>query len=82
MHGAWLQDLEFLESISQDATARQVFLRMAAMSREDRLGPFLAEVAVDDELDEATKDSLAELADNRDFLHAVADYLHHTRRFH
>jgi hypothetical protein len=82
MHGTWLQELEFLEAISQDSTARPILLKMAAMSQEDRLGPFLAEVAVDDELDEATKDTLAELADNRDFLQALADYLHHTRRFH
>jgi hypothetical protein len=82
MLGSWLQELEFLEAISQDASTRQVLLRMAALSREDRLGPFLDEVAVDEELDDATKDSLAELAGDRAFLQAVADYLHHTHRLH
>jgi hypothetical protein len=82
MLGSWLQELEFLEAISQDASTRQVLLRMAALSREDRLGPFLDEVAVDEELDDATKDSLAELAGDRAFLQAVADYLHQTHRLH
>ncbi len=82
MQAPWLHELEFLEAISQDAYARQVLLRMAALSREDRLGTFLAEVAIDDELDDATKNTLAELAGDRAFLQAVSDYLHHTSRLH
>ena len=82
MHGPWLQELEFLEAISQDANTRQVLLRMAALSREGRIGPFLDEVAVDEELDDATKDTLAELAGDHAFLQAVADYLHHTHHLH
>ena len=38
MFGEWMEDLESLEAISQDAEARKIFLRMAAMSQEGRLG--------------------------------------------
>jgi hypothetical protein len=33
MFAKWMEDLESLEAISQDAEARTIFLRMAAMSR-------------------------------------------------
>jgi hypothetical protein len=82
VHGAWVHDLEFLEAISQDASTCQILLRLAALSNEGRIGTFLHEVAHDEELDDATKDSLTELAADRAFLQAVADYLHHTRRIH
>ena len=44
MLGPWLQDLESLEAISQDADARRIFLRMAAMSHDGRLPRFIAEL--------------------------------------
>ena len=48
---------------------------MAALSQEGRLPPFLTELARDDELDEQTKGTVAELAGDTAFLLAVADYL-------
>jgi hypothetical protein len=78
----WLQDLESLEAISQDDRARQIFLRMAAMSQSGGLGSFLTEIAHDDELDDDTKGTIAELASDRSFLLAVEDYLQRTQRFH
>ena len=65
MLGPWLEDLDSLEAISQNDDARKIFLRMAAMSHDGRLPNFLAEVARDDELDDATKGQLAELAADR-----------------
>ena len=82
MLGLWLQDLESLEAISQDADARQIFLRMAAMSQAGRMRSFLTELAHDDELDDETKGTLTELARDRSFLLAVEDYLHRTQRIH
>jgi hypothetical protein len=82
MLGSWLQDLESLEAISQDADARAIFLRMAAMSREGQMGSFLTELAEDDDLDEETKGTLSELARDSSFLLAVEDYVHRTQRLH
>ena len=82
MVGDWLQDLESLEAISQDDDAKRIFLRMAAMSHDGRLPGFLAELQRDDELDTQTKDHLTELANDREFLLAVEDYLHRTSQFH
>jgi rubrerythrin len=82
MVGPWLEDLDSLEAISQNDDARKIFLRMAAMSHDGRLTTFLAEVARDDELDDATKGQLAELAADRPFLLAVEDYLRKTQRLH
>ena len=48
MLGPWLQDLESLEAISQNDEARQIFLRMAAMTQTGQLGSFL--LAVEDYL--------------------------------
>ncbi len=76
----WLQDLESLEAISQDDDARKIFLKMAAMSHDGRLPNFLAEVADDHELDDATKGHLTELANDRPFLLAVEEYLRRTQR--
>jgi len=82
MPSPWLHDLESLEAISQNGDARRIFLRMAAMSQAGRLPRFLAEVARDDDLDEATKGQLTELAQDRTFLLAVEEYLRRTQRFH
>ena len=79
---AWLQDLESLEAISQDDTTRDLFLRMAWLSQEDRLQPFLFELQQDDDLDDATKGMLMELAEDPAFLLAVEDYLKKTEIFH
>ena len=78
----WLQDLESLEAISQDDTTRDLFLRMAWLSQEDRLQPFLFELQHDDDLDDATKGMLMELAEDPAFLLAVEDYLKKTEIFH
>ncbi len=77
-----MPDLESLESISQDADARAIFLRMAAMSRGGQIGSFLTELAQDAELDDETKGTLTELARDHSFLLAVEDYLHRTQRLH
>src|SRR5438552_2201937 len=82
MRGPWLQDLESLEAISQDADARRIFLRMAAMSHAGRMPSFLAQVAGDSDLDDDTKGHLAELAQDESFLCAVEEYLQRTRRIH
>jgi hypothetical protein len=82
MFGEWMQDLESLEAISQDAEARSIFLRMAAMSQEGRLDSFLIELANRSELDEFTKGTLSEIARDEAFLLIVDDYLHRTRVLH
>ncbi len=82
MLGSWLQDLESLEAISQNDSARRIFLKMAAMSQAGTMGNFLVELADDDEVDEDTKGTLAELAHDRGFLLAVEDYLRRTQRLH
>jgi hypothetical protein len=82
MLGIWQQDIEWLETISQDEEARTLFLRMAALSQAGRLEPFLTELARDDELDEQTKGTVAELAGDTAFLLAVADYLRETAVAH
>ena len=78
----WLQDLESLEAISQDDATRDLFLRMAWLSQEDRLQPFLSELQRDDELDDATKGMLTELAEDPAFLLAVEDYVQRTQIAH
>jgi hypothetical protein len=82
MVGTWLQDLESLEAISQDADAKRIFLRMAAMSREGQMGNFLTELADDEDLDDETKGTLTELARDSSFLLAVEDYVQRTQRLH
>src|SRR5262245_21081258 len=79
--GLW-RDLESLEAISQDADARRIFLRMAAMSHSGSLPTFIAELKRDDELDDQTKHHLTELASDRAFLLAVEDYLVRTSALH
>jgi hypothetical protein len=82
MLGLWLDDLESLEAISQDADAKKIFLRMAAMSQTGQMGSFLTQLAEDDDLDDETKGTLRELATDNTFLLAVEDYLHRTQRLH
>jgi hypothetical protein len=82
MLGPWLHDLESLEAISQNADTRRIFLKMAAMSQEGRLGSFIDELASDAELDDTTKEHIAELASDRSFLLAVEEYLRRTHRVH
>jgi hypothetical protein len=82
MLGSWLQDLESLEAISQDADARRIFLRMAAISQAGQMTSFLSELAKDADLDEETKGRLTELANDNTFLLAVEDYLQRTQRLH
>ena len=64
MHAAWIEDLESLQEIAENDSARTLFLRMALLSREGRLEPFLTELAADDELDDGTKGAVAELAND------------------
>jgi hypothetical protein len=80
--GLWLNEMESLEAISQDDDAKRIFLRMAAMSREGQMHNFLTELAHDPELDDETKGTLRELAEDDRFLLAVEDYLHRTRVLH
>jgi hypothetical protein len=82
MHGHWLQDLESLEAISQDADAKRIFLRMAAISQTGQMSTFLSELAEDGDLDDETKGTLTELANDNTFLLAVEDYLQRTHRLH
>jgi hypothetical protein len=78
----WFKDLESLEAISQDGVTRDLFLKMASLSQEDRLQPFLVELQHDDELDDATKGMLAEIAHDESFLLAVEDYVMRTEIAH
>jgi hypothetical protein len=82
MLSLWLQDLESLEAISQDDDAREIFLRMAAMSQTGRTSTLVTEIARDDDLDDEMKGTLTELARDRAFLLAVEEYLEQTRRIH
>jgi hypothetical protein len=80
--GLWLEDIESLEAISQDEDTRKLFLRMAYLSQNGRLQPFLRELKDDRDLDDHTKETVAELACDRSFLHAVEDYVLRTRALH
>ncbi|HVS84435.1 MAG TPA: hypothetical protein VHD91_02250 [Gaiellaceae bacterium] len=82
MIAGWLEDLESLEAISQNADARRIFLRMSALSQSGRTENFLVELAHDHELDDATKGHLSELARDETFLLAVEEYLVRTYRAH
>ena len=74
------QDIEWLEAVSRDEHARALFLRMAALSKSGRMEPFLSQLHGDRELDDHTKWTVTELAREKDFLLAVADYLRDTSR--
>ncbi|HSC50588.1 MAG TPA: hypothetical protein VLD16_10030 [Gaiellaceae bacterium] len=75
-------NLESFEAIKQDDVTRDLVLRMSALSQAGKLGPFLFELAHDDDLDDTTKGRLAELAHDESFLLAVEDYLHRTEIAH
>ena len=78
----WLQDIESLEAISQDDQTKQIFLRMATLSQTGGIPQFLAELEHDEDIDETTKATLSELANEPSFLLAVEDYLRSTQRIH
>jgi hypothetical protein len=82
MLAAWLHDLESLEAISQEPDTRRLFLRMASLSQEGRLGSFLFELARDDEVDDQTKGAVNEIARDEVFLLVVEDYLRRTQVLH
>jgi len=82
MLGLWLNDMESLEAICQDDEAKRIFLRMAAMSRDGRMNNFLTELAYDEELDDETKGTLKELAEDDAFLFVLEDYVHRTTVLH
>ena len=78
----WLDDIESLEAISQNEDARRIFLRMASLSQTGRTPSFVVEIALDQDLDPATKGRLVELAEDDSFLLAVEEYLVRTHRLH
>jgi hypothetical protein len=78
----WLVDIESFEQVSQDDISRRLVLRMAQLSREGRLAPFVIEVAHDPDFDEETRCAIAELAEDEAFLLAVEDYMGRTSVFH
>jgi hypothetical protein len=82
MDTLWLADIEALQEITQDESTRALFLRMAALRRAGHTSSFLVELAEDPEVDEDVKGSLAEIAQDTDFLLAVEEYIHRTRAFH
>jgi hypothetical protein len=82
MLAEWMHDLESLEAISQDADRRRLFLRMAALSQDGRLGPLLHELAHDDELDDELKGTLDAIAGDESFLLVVQEYLRRTQVLH
>jgi hypothetical protein len=76
------ENLESFEAINQDDVTRTLVLRMSALSQAGKLGPFLFELAHDAELDDLTKGTLTEIANDPSFLLAVEDYLHRTEIVH
>jgi hypothetical protein len=75
-------NLESFEAINQDDVTRDLVLRMSALSQAGKLGPFLVELAHDAELDDLTKGTLVEIANDPSFLLAVEDYLDRTSVVH
>jgi hypothetical protein len=82
MENPRLADFETFEAIARDEQTRRLLLRMAVLSGQGRLGPFLEQVATDDELDAETAAILTELACDDGFLQAIAEYLRATRVAH
>jgi len=78
----WLDDVEAIEAIAANEDAREIFLRMAAISQSGRTPSFVREVALDRDLDSETKGQIVELAQDESFLLAVEDYLVRTDRLH
>ena len=75
-------NLESFEAINQDDVTRDLVLRMSALSQAGKLGPFLFELERDAELDDLTKGTLVEIANDPSFLLAVEDYLVRTEIVH
>jgi hypothetical protein len=75
-------DLEALETVSQNTEACDLFLRMAHISGAGELSRFLFELEEAEELDAETKAAFAEVAQDRTFLNALDDYVHRTRVLH
>ena len=82
LHSQHAANFESFEAIRQDAVTRDLVLRMSALSQAGKLAPFLFELAHDDELDDTTKGTLVEIANDQSFLLAVEDYLHRTEIAH
>jgi hypothetical protein len=78
----WLHDIESLEAVTQDEHTKRLCLRMAAMSQAGTLGPFIANLHRDDDLDEGTKGTIVEIASDANFLLAVEDYVRRTHLVH
>ena len=78
----WLVDIESFEQVSQNDLSRRLVLRLAQLSREGRLAPFVIDVAHDPDFDEDTRLAITELAGNETFLLAVEEYLGRTRVSH
>jgi hypothetical protein len=55
---------------------------MAWLSQKDSLQPFLFELQHDADLDDSTKGILTEIAEDRNFLLAVEDYVQKTQISH
>ena len=75
-------DLEALETVSQNVEARELFLRMAHLSGTGALNRFLSELSASEEIDAETKALFAEVAQDRTFLLALDEYVHLTRLLH
>ena len=75
-------DLEALETVSQNAEARDLFLRMAQLSGSGALNRFLSELSESEEIDAETKAVFAEVARDRVFLLALDEYVYLTRLPH
>jgi hypothetical protein len=82
MLATWHEDLESLEAITQDEVTKDLFLKMAWLSQKDSLQPFLFELQHDADLDDSTKGILTEIAEDRNFLLAVEDYVQKTQISH
>jgi hypothetical protein len=82
MLAEWMHDFEALEAISQDDDTRRLFLRMAALSQDGRLGPVLHELAHDDQLDDELKSTLDVIAGGESFLLVVQEYIRRTQVLH
>jgi hypothetical protein len=78
----WLQDIESLEAVTQDEGTKVLCLRMAAMSKAGTLAPFIRSLTSDDDVDDDTKGTIAEIASDERFLLAVEDYVHRTAVAH
>lgn len=78
----WLHDIESLEAVTQDEDSKLLCLRMAAMSKAGTLAPFIRNLSRDDELDDDTKGTIAEIASDERFLLAVEDYIRRTTFAH